>query len=185
MKCDRPRARFDIGSRFARGGQPAESNPPKGGDMLITETTILTSMTADTGAKLQEIASRAAVTLVLGATTSLTQATLTSDVHPNGAARSTIRGLESERAGATVTVTTLSDDPGGTGRKRVLVSALIVVTAESVSCSQTLTSALLASVPNRVIKPTVVVRSPKSEQPTVQTAGSGWREILGWKRARP
>jgi len=153
--------------------------------MLITETTVFTSVTVDSSADLPEIASRAAITLALGATTSLTQAILTSDVQPNGTARSTIRGLHPERASISITVNTLSHESSGSGRKRVLVTALIVVAAETANCSQTLTSALLASVPNRMVKPTVVIRSPERERPTIQTDGSAWREIQSWKRARP
>jgi len=153
--------------------------------MLITETTVLTSVSADSSANLPEIASRAAVTLALGATHSLTQATLTSNVDPNGAARSTIRELHPERASVSITVNTVSHQLCGSSQQRVLVTAMIVVAAESISCSQDLTSTLLASVPNRMVRPTVVIRAPRREQPTVRVDGSAWREIYSWKRARP
>jgi hypothetical protein len=152
--------------------------------MIITETTVATSVTADTAVSLEEIASQAAVTLVLGATAPLSQATLTSEVLTNGAARAIVRGLEPEPANVSITVTATAHEPVGLNRKRVLMSAIIVVAAETISCSQALTNALLASVPNRMIKPIVVIRSPVREQPMVQIDGSAWREILAWRRAR-
>ena len=185
MRRDWTRALVDFGSWLTRDEQSTCLPAPKGADMIITETTIETAVTAGFDVSLSEIANRTAVNLVLGASVSLAEATMTSEVQTDGVARATVRGLEPEAAGITVIVSTLAHEPLGAELKRFQLSATIVVTAETIRCSQTLTNALLASLPNRMTKPIVVIRSPLLEQPMLYAEEPGWREILAWRRARP
>jgi hypothetical protein len=162
-------------------GRSARSVLPNGGNMIISETTIATSVTADADMSLDEIANQAAILLVLGATDTLAQAILTSEVLGEGVARATVRGFGPEPASVSITMTTSGFEALGPTGKRVLMSATIAVSTGTVACSQALTNALVASVPNRLIKPIVVVRSPVSEQLMMQTDGSAWREIVTWR----
>jgi len=182
MKRDWPRVLVDIGSWLSGNSQSPRSS--KGTHMIISETTIATSVMANVDLTLQKIASQAAVNLVLAATASLNQATLTSQELSNGTARATVRGQEPESAVVTITVTTLANEPIGQSRKRVLMSALIVVATETVDCAQRLTNALLSTVPNRMIKPVVVIRSPMREQPVMRIDDPSRGELLAWRRAR-
>lgn len=149
--------------------------------MIISETTIATSVTAEADMSPDEIASQAAILLVLGVTGTLAQAILTSEVLGEGAARATVRGFGPEPASVSITMTTSGHESLGSTGKRVLMSATIAVSAGSTACCQALTNALISSVPNRLIKPVVVIRSPVSEQLMMQSDGSAWREIITWR----
>ena len=84
-----------------------------------------------------------------------------------------------------VTVTPMVTWRDESDRLRMLAAAEIVVTTETPECSRELIDLLLDCVPNRVIKPMVVIRSPEYVAPACAVESNAWRELRAGDRHEP
>lgn len=192
MKLDLLHLRSRIGARrrFVQVAEPECSTQdpempfPKGAEMIIAEATISTSMTASMSVDLPELARKTAVCLVLSATKSLHQATLSWEFTPAGRARATVRAMEPENASVSLTVTTMATQRAEGDQIRMVSKVDIDVRTETPVRSQEIIDALLASVPNRIVKPVVVVRSPRAPKYLCASDATAWRELHAWRQAR-
>jgi hypothetical protein len=184
------RARFSSAGvpthAVGRSAEPQhiEKHVPKGADMIIAETTIATSVTASASLSPADLARKTAIMLVLNAAKSLGQATLASEPSPMGSTRATVRALEPERISVSLNVTSMGIDRLDTDRIRMIARVEIEVTTETPSCSRELVDAVLASVPNRIIKHVVVIRSPLPVISICAAEPIAWRELRAWRHAR-
>ncbi|MGA7670411.1 MAG: hypothetical protein WBW04_08305 [Nitrolancea sp.] len=151
--------------------------------MITAETTIATSVSASAEMSMQSLARRTAITLALGVAKSMAQATLLSEMTPKGA-RATVHALAPEAATVAVTVTPMVTRRDESDQLRMLAAAEIVVTTETPECSRELIDLLLDCVPNRIIKPMVVIRSPEYVAPACAVESNAWRELHAWRQAR-
>ncbi len=183
------RARFSTTAASPRNGRgggqghPLRSTGSKGVEMITAETTIATSVSAKADVSMQSLARKTAITLVLSVAKSMTQATLLSEMTPKGA-RATVHALAPEPSTVALTVTPMVTRRDQSDQLRMLAAIHIEVTAETPECAHQLIDVLMDCVPNRVIKPMVVVRSPEYSAPVCAVESSAWRELHAWRQAR-
>ncbi len=151
--------------------------------MIIAETTIATSIIADAEMSLSDLTRKTAITLVLAAAKPLGQATLHSVPLRNGAARAVVRTQEPEGVTVSLSVTTMATMPTEPAKISMLAAADIRVMAETPQCAKQVIDALLTCMPNRVVKPVVIINSPDLPSP-VWTIESEIRSDSGaWRSA--
>ncbi len=183
------RARFSATATspcIGRGGglgHPSRSHGSKGVEMITAETTIATSVSAKADMSMQSLARKTAITLALSVAKSMTQATLLSEITPKGA-RATVHALAPEPATVSVTVTPMVTRRDQSSQLRMLAAVHIEVKTETPECSHNLIELLMDCVPNRVIKPMVIVRSPEYAAPVCAVESSAWLELHAWRQAR-